>query len=117
MAGGVSVHAVDVSRGVPATGMRVEIHRLGPKRRPIAEGTLLPNGTLDHPVTGGEGIEAGTYEVVFHIGPWLRDQGMAVPDPAFLEDVPFRFAIADAAQHYHLPLKFTPWGYSLFRGA
>lgn len=117
MAGGVSVHAVDVSRGVPATGMRVELYGLTPERRLIAEGALQPNGTLDHPVTGGAGIDAGTYEVVFHIGPWLRGQGMDLPEPAFLEDVPFRFAIADVAQHYHLPLKFTPWGYSLFRGA
>jgi 5-hydroxyisourate hydrolase len=31
--------------------------------------------------------------------------------------VPFRFTIADAAQHYHLPFKFTPWGFSLFRGS
>jgi 5-hydroxyisourate hydrolase len=33
------------------------------------------------------------------------------------EGVPFRFTIADAAQHYHLPFKFTPWGFSLFRGS
>jgi 5-hydroxyisourate hydrolase len=30
--------------------------------------------------------------------------------------MPFRFGIADPAQHYHLPLKVTPWGFSLFRG-
>jgi 5-hydroxyisourate hydrolase len=29
----------------------------------------------------------------------------------------FRFAIADTAQHYHLPVKLTPWGLSCFRGA
>ena len=26
------------------------------------------------------------------------------------------FGIADLAQHYHLPFKMTPWGFSLFRG-
>ena len=35
---------------------------------------------------------------------------------AFQEVVPFRFGIDDPAQHYHLPLKFTPWGFTLFRG-
>jgi len=24
--------------------------------------------------------------------------------------------IADLGQHYHLPLKMTPWGFALFRG-
>lgn len=24
--------------------------------------------------------------------------------------------IADIAQHYHLPLKTTPWGFSMYRG-
>ena len=53
---------------------------------------------------------------LFHIGDWYRTQGVAVPSPAFLESVPYRFGIADLAQHYHLPLKMTPWGFSLFRG-
>ena len=43
-------------------------------------------------------------------------QQVAIPAPAFLEVVPFRFGIADPLQHYHLPLKLTPWGFSLFRG-
>ena len=43
-------------------------------------------------------------------------QGIAAPKPAFLEIVPYRFGIADLAQHYHLPVKMTPWGFSLFRG-
>ena len=28
----------------------------------------------------------------------------------------FRFGIDDPEQHYHLPFKVTPWGYSCFRG-
>jgi 5-hydroxyisourate hydrolase len=34
----------------------------------------------------------------------------------FLGAVRFDFGIADPAQHYHLPFKCTPWGYSCFRG-
>ena len=41
----------------------------------------------------------------------------ATTTPPFLDLVPFRFTIADAAQHFHLPFKFTPWGFSLFRGS
>ncbi|TAK88502.1 MAG: hypothetical protein EPO20_02705 [Betaproteobacteria bacterium] len=28
----------------------------------------------------------------------------------------YRFGIADPDQHYHLPFKCAPWGYSCFRG-
>jgi 5-hydroxyisourate hydrolase len=54
---------------------------------------------------------------VFHVGDYLKSVGAPTSTPPFLDTVPFRFTIADAAQHYHLPLKFTPWGFSLFRGS
>ena len=28
-----------------------------------------------------------------------------------------RFNLADPSLHYHLPLKITPWGFSIYRGA
>jgi 5-hydroxyisourate hydrolase len=113
MAGGISIHAVDVADGRPAHGLRVEIWRIEPARARIAEGQLGANGQLDHPVTDGSGIEAGEYEVLFHVGEFFAD-GTA---GSFLTVVPFRFKIQEVDEHFHLPLKFTRWGYSLFRGA
>lgn len=115
MAGGISVHAVDVASGRVARGLLVRIDRLeeGGTRRRIAEGRIGANGTLDHPVTAGEGVAEGTHEVLFHVGDFFSG---AAPH-RFLDVVPFRFRVFDAAQHYHLPIKFTPWGFSLYRGA
>ena len=109
MSGGISLHVFDVSRGVPADGLRVEIK--GPDGATLLDARTTPQGTLDclSPATG-------TYEAIFHIGDWFRARGVKVPSPAFLEVVPYRFGVADLAQHYHLPLKMTPWGFSLFRG-
>src|SRR5882724_533922 len=73
MAGGISVHAVDVATGRPADGLRVEIWRLEPARSRIAEGRLGPKGQLDHPVTRGVGVESGEYEVLFHLGEFFAD--------------------------------------------
>ena len=113
--GGISIHVFDVSRGIAAAGLRVELR--GPDGKLLADGTVGATGAFDHPTVRGEGITAtGTYEALFHIGDWYRAQGVALPRPAFLEVVPYRFGIADLAQHYHLPLKMTPWGFSLFRG-
>ena len=85
---------------------------------------LFREYNIPEPVTGGLlfalaiwAIHAVSgYEVVFEVGAFYRAQGADLPSPAFLEEVPYRFHIADAAQHYHLPFKFTDWGFSLFRG-
>ncbi|MGH6819673.1 MAG: hydroxyisourate hydrolase, partial [Methylocella sp.] len=31
--------------------------------------------------------------------------------------IPIRFGIANASQHYHVPLLFSPYGYSTYRGS
>ncbi len=111
---GISLHAVDVTRAVPAAGMRVEVYRMAGDRALLIDTVVKADGTLARQI---ETAPAGLYEAVFHIGAYFRAQNIAVPEPAFLEEVPFRFGIADEASHYHLPLKFTPWGFSLFRGA
>ncbi|MEH3147415.1 MAG: hydroxyisourate hydrolase [Methylobacterium frigidaeris] len=111
--GGISVHAVDVAGGRPALGLVVAIDALEPRRRRVAEGVIGPDGTLDHPLARGEGAVAGLHEVTFAVGAYYAGLGH---DAGFLDTVPFRFRVADAAEHVHLPLKFTPFGYALFRG-
>jgi 5-hydroxyisourate hydrolase len=69
-------------------------------RHPAFEGRLVP----------------GPYEALFHVADYYRAAGAPLPDPPFLDVVVYRFGIGDAGQHYHLPLKVTPWGFSLFRG-
>lgn len=110
MAGGLSIHAYDVSRGLPAAGLRVEVK--GPDGRTLVDGLVDQRGVLEF----ADVVATGLYEATFHVGDWYRTQGMALPQPAFLETVPYRFGIADLGQHYHLPFKMTPWGFSLFRG-
>lgn len=116
MAGGISVHVVDITRGLPAEGMRVEIFSMSEPEQPIASGLLSDQGLLNHPIVEGKECDRGIYEVLFYIGDFYRQLGYSLPDPPFLDVVPFRFGIGDAMQHYHLPLKVSPWGFSLFRG-
>ena len=113
---GLSVHAVDVTRGVPAAGMRVEVHALDPARRLIADGVLAASGMLDHDITRTR-LDRGQYEVVFHAGAFFAANGVAQSTPPFLGEVPFRFTIFDPESHIHLPMKITPWGFSLYRGS
>jgi 5-hydroxyisourate hydrolase len=112
---GISVHVVDVARGIPAVGLVVELWALDGERRRVAGGSLSASGTLDDP--GLSDAAPGHYEALFHVGDFYRGLNHVQADPPFLDVVPFRFGISDTTEHYHLPLKLTPWGFSLFRGA
>ena len=112
---GVSIHVVDVSRGVVAIGMKVELYMLQPNRRLLATGLTAASGQLEDRAMAVR-LPAGPYEAVFHVGEWYRKQRLELPKVPFLDVVTYRFGIDDPEQHYHLPFKCTPWGYSCFRG-
>jgi 5-hydroxyisourate hydrolase len=113
---GISIHVVDVSRGIVAAGMQVEVFALGADdRRPLARGVISAKGTLDDAALDAV-LTAGCYEAVFHVGDYYRAAKVELPSVPFLDVITYRFGIADPRQHYHLPFKCTPWGYSCFRG-
>ena len=111
---GISIHVVDVARGTVARGMRVEVYATTP-RRLIAAGAVGATGVLDDAALAAT-FAPGYYEVVFHVAEFYRAADAALPEVPFLDTVNYRFGITDSAQHYHLPMKLTPWGYSCFRG-
>lgn len=114
----VSIHAVDVANGVVARGMTVEIWRLsGGAPQHVVTGTVGGNGVLDGLADRETLFAVGTYELRLHVGAYYRARGTPLPEPAFMDVQVFRFGLSDLSQHYHLPVKFTPWGLSCFRGA
>ena len=119
---GISIHAVDVARGIVASGMRVELFSFvsegdnGETGELIARGVISAAGTLDDPALTGT-FMAGRYEAVFHVAAYHRDVGISLAGRSVSGcGDSYRFGIADPQQHYHLPFKFTAWGYSCFRG-
>ena len=113
---GMSIHVVDVSRGVLAAGMSIAVYDAGAGgRRLIARGAISAKGALDDAALDAV-LPVGFYEIELQVGDFYRRQGVALPKAPFLDVVTFRFGVADPAQHYHLPFKLTPWGYSCFRG-
>ncbi|MCB1400546.1 MAG: hydroxyisourate hydrolase, partial [Rhodobacteraceae bacterium] len=63
-----------------------------------------------------EEFAVGCYELVFHAGDYLDASGTPPEDPRFLNIVPIRFGMSEAA-HYHVPLLLSPFGYSTYRGS
>jgi 5-hydroxyisourate hydrolase len=79
--------------------------------------TTDEDGRCLRPLLEGDAMAAGVYELVFHAGDYFRDAGIELADPPFLDRVVIRFGIAAPAQHYHVPLLLSPYGYSTYRGS
>jgi 5-hydroxyisourate hydrolase len=119
MPGKLSTHALDIHHGRPAEGLVIQLFRLDGKgaRVPLKIVTTNPDGRTDAPLLGPEEIGMGTYELVFGIGAYFVRGRVPLSDPPFLDEVPVRFAVADVSLTYHIPLLFSPWAYSTYRGS
>src|SRR5687767_14198972 len=114
---GISIHVVDVTRGAPARGMSVAVHRIDAGgRQLVAQGQVGADGVVPGSITSGEGIVRGVHVVELAAGAYYRALGIDVGSPAFQETAVFRFTVVDLAEHYHLPVKLSPWGLSIWRG-
>lgn len=118
MSGYLTTHVLDTARGCPAEGIRIVLYRLsGDTREKLAETVTNDDGRTDAPILPTERFATGTYELVFFAGDYLRATGQAEGDVLFLDEVPIRFGMADAAAHYHVPLLLSAYGMSTYRGS
>ena len=115
--GRLTTHVLDTMHGRPAAGLRIELWRREDPPQRLKTVETNADGRVDAPLLDGGEMTAGVYELVFHVGAYLRAAGVSLPDPAFLEVVPVRFGIADPEGHYHVPLLVSPFGYSTYRGS
>jgi len=103
----LSTHVLDTSIGRPAADVPVRLEARGEGGwHHIADGCTNADGRI-----AGWGVEAaGVYRLVFGTGDYLG------PD-AFYPEVTVAFRLTDPAQHYHVPLLLSPFGYSTYRGS
>jgi 5-hydroxyisourate hydrolase len=116
--GRLSTHVLDTARGRPAAGIRIMLYRIsGQSHRKIAEVVTNADGRTDAPLLEGDKLTVGAYELVFCAGDYLRATGQAGEGQLFLDEIPIRFGVSDAAGHYHVPLLLSAHGYSTYRGS
>ncbi|MBB4304961.1 5-hydroxyisourate hydrolase [Rhodobium orientis] len=115
--GYLTTHILDTANGCPAAGVDIVLYRLdGETRTELARATTNGDGRTDAPLIARGALQCGSYELEFAIGAYFAGKGIALTQP-FLEVVPIRFGIDDAAAHYHVPLLASPFGYSTYRGS
>lgn len=119
MSGGrLTTHVLDTARGKPAAGVRIALYRVsGNSHSKIAETVTNADGRTDAPMLTGAALKEGSYELVFFAGDYLRTSGQAGEGVLFLDQIPIRFGVPDAGQHYHVPLLISPFAYSTYRGS
>lgn len=102
---GISTHVLDTANGKPAAGMSVELYR----GNSLVSG-LKTNADGRIPAMLPEGLELseGIYRLVFHVSAYFPE--------SFFPEVNILFHVRNAAQHYHVPLLLSPFGYSTYRG-
>lgn len=121
--GRLTTHVLDTARGRPAAGVKITLYRIsGQSHRKVKEMVTNADGRTDAPMLAGADLTAGSYELVFAAGDYLRASGQAPVGQAgegvlFLDEIPIRFGIPDAGQHYHVPLLISPFAYSTYRGS
>lgn len=117
-AGRLTTHVLDTARGKPAAGVKITLYRIsGQSHRKIAETVTNADGRTDAPMLAGDALKEGRYELVFSAGDYLRASGEATGEVLFLDEIPIRFGVPDAGQHYHVPLLISPFAYSTYRGS
>ena len=106
--------------GRPAAGVALSLWRRssdGESWTLLVETITNADGRTDAPLLQGTQLLAGVYEIRFRIGAYFAARGVAAGQPAFLDEVPVRFGIADPTAGYHVPLLATPWSYGTYRGS
>ena len=114
--GKLTTHVLDTARGRPGAGIAIDLYRLDAERHLVKSTVTNVDGRTDEPLLDGANWRPGRYELLFQVGDYFDDLGTDLPQPAFLDDVVIRFALA-ADEHYHVPLLVSPWSYSTYRGS
>jgi 5-hydroxyisourate hydrolase len=117
--GRLTTHVLDTVHGGPAAGMTVSLWRMPPGSAPVwvSDWVLNADGRAQRALLEGDSLLPGRYRLLFGVGAYFQRRATVLPEPAFLDEVPIDFGLADTAAHYHVPLLVSPWAYSTYRGS
>jgi 5-hydroxyisourate hydrolase len=117
MMGRITTHVLDTNLGRPAAGMVIELWLMTAEPQNLKIVSTNSDGRIDEPLLQGGALQAGTYELRFRAGDYLRNTVAQLPSLPFLDVIPIRFGVSNADQHYHVPLLLSAHGYATYRGS
>lgn len=119
MAGKLTTHVLDTTRGIPIPGLAIAlwlIDGLSDEETRLQKTTTNVDERTDVPLPIGDELKPGIYQLVLIVGHYFTQSFNDLASPIFLDQIPIRFGIADTTTHYHVPLIVSLFFYSTYRG-
>jgi 5-hydroxyisourate hydrolase len=110
----ITTHVLDTSLGKPAADVLVvlEVEEIGTGWKQVGRGATDRDGRLGD-LLGETALVEGTYRLTFDTHTYFADRKIVSLYP----QVTVVFSVRDAAEHHHIPLLLSPFGYSTYRGS
>ncbi|MBA2493406.1 MAG: hydroxyisourate hydrolase [Acidobacteria bacterium] len=110
----ITTHILDISSGFPARGVPVTLEKQTEANwEIIGKGATDDDGRLRDLLDSETVLQTGNYRLTFDTKTYFANQNIE----GFYPQVTVAFTVRDAAQHYHVPLLLSPFGYSTYRGS
>jgi 5-hydroxyisourate hydrolase len=111
----ITTHILDVSKGSPASGVAIVLEYLTGNGNwlELGRGETDEDGRLKNLLSPESAIQPGAYRLTFETGKYFESQGVE----SFYPQVCVTFLVSNAAQHYHVPLLLSPYGFTTYRGS
>ena len=110
----ITTHVLDTAAGRPGRGIAIDLERADERGawQRLGAGATDDDGRLRTLTPPGPTLP-GTYRIRFATGAYFAAQGLT----GFFPVVEIHFTVVDGAQHYHVPLLLSPFGFSTYRGS
>lgn len=106
----ISTHVLDTSLGRPASGVTVRLERDG---EVLATKVTDADGRIRAFTDEAGDLPAGSYALLFSVGEYFA----AAQRESLYDRITISFTVSSGAEHYHIPLLLSPFGYSTYRGS
>ncbi len=111
---GITTHVLDTSRGRPASGVPVVLEvRSEEGWRELGRAATDDDGRVRQLLPAGSSLTGGSYRLTFKTETYFTNLEIE----GFYPEIAIVFEVRDAAQHHHVPLLLSPFGYSTYRGS
>jgi 5-hydroxyisourate hydrolase len=111
----ITTHILDTSLGEPARNVPVhlETQDADGNWHTLGTGATDRDGRLRDLLPDDLLLQPGLYRLTFDTAVYFEAQSLR----SFYPHVVVVFTVHDGAQHYHVPLLLSPFGYSTYRGS
>ena len=107
----ITTHILDLAKGQAAAEVPVTLEKQDPGGgwQGLAKAKTNRDGRVEDLLTPGSEVATGLYRLTFDLESY-QEKGSFYPQATIC------FRVESAAQHYHIPLLLSPFGYSTYRG-